>query len=218
MDESNDVPTLDFPFLPTPPGFHQNYMAGRHSGTGWFIFAARLEPPGWYPVTHPVDVRDGPTLSPGVSPGVSDMSSSSSVVSDESDGDAWLLSALPGPPSFRLAQHKVKGHRSRLLPVPWTLRLIVFRSDLRVQFHAGVWLWRVRSSRRFRLQTRPVSGMDVPSAVLRTDRWTMHNILANMDYLCTTPGFWSGSAFRSLLICWIRAQVRGYILYLGSSH
>ena len=76
------------------------------------------------------------------------MSSSSSVVTsgDEYDGDAWLLSALPGPPSFRLAQHRATGHRSRLLPVPWTFRLIVFGSDLRVQFHAGVWLGRVRSS------------------------------------------------------------------------
>ena len=65
-------------------------------------------------MTHPVDVRDGPTLSSPISPiacvstGVSDicMSSSSSVVSDGSDGDAGLLSALLGPPSFRLDQHK----------------------------------------------------------------------------------------------------------------
>ena len=57
-----------------------------------------------------MEVRDGPTLSSPispiacVSPGVSDicMSSSSSVVSDESDGDAGLLSALLGSPSLRL--------------------------------------------------------------------------------------------------------------------
>ena len=116
MDESNDVTTLDFPFLPTPPGLHRIIRPGdtpEPVGSP-LLFHSSPELPGWYPVTHPIDVQDQLTLSSPispiacVSPGVLDtcISSSSSVLSDESDGDAGLLSALQGPPSFRLAQHK----------------------------------------------------------------------------------------------------------------
>ena len=116
MDESNEVSTLDFPSLPTPPGFHRIIRPGDtpELASSPLLFDSSPKLPGWYPVTHPVDVRDGPTLQSPiipiacVSPGVSDicMSSPSSVVSDGSDGDVGLLSALLGPHSFRLSQHK----------------------------------------------------------------------------------------------------------------
>ena len=116
MDESNAVSTLKFPSLPTPPGFYWIMRPGDTLELAGFpsLFDSSPELPGWYPLTHPVDARDVPTLSSPfspiacVSPGVSEicMSSSSSVVSDGSDRDARLLTALLGPPSFRLAQHK----------------------------------------------------------------------------------------------------------------
>ena len=153
MDEWNDVTTLDFPSIPTPPGCHRVIRPGDTPGpvSSPLLFDSLPELPGWYPAMHTIDVRDGPTLTSPispiacVSPGVSDicMSSSCSVVSDESDGDAGLLSALLGPPSFLLAQHQA-GSPGLSSSSPWTFQLIVFRSDLRGMFHAGVWLGRAR--------------------------------------------------------------------------
>ena len=108
-----NVPTVDFPSIPTPPGFHLIVRPGDtpEPVSSPLMFDSLPELPGWYPATHTMDVRDGPTLSSPispiacVSPGVSAicMTSSSSVVSD---GDAGLLAALLGPPSFRLPQQK----------------------------------------------------------------------------------------------------------------
>ena len=154
--------------------------------------------------THPVDVRDGLTLSSPispiacVSPGVSDIckSSSSSVVSDgdAGDGDAGLLSALLGPPSFRLAQHRA-GRRSCLLPVPWTFRLIVVRSDLRVQFHAAVWLGRADFG----------NGCAFRSTTYRSSDYVQSS--GKYGYLCTTPGSWE----------WIGAPESARLLDQGPS-
>ena len=93
------VSTIGFPSLPAPPGFIQNVHPGDIP-----------EPAGTSSVFDSQDVlRLSLLLSPinrvpsGAS--VECLSSSSTVASDDSDGDAGLLSALLGPPSFGLAQH-----------------------------------------------------------------------------------------------------------------
>ena len=66
-----------------------------------------------------------------------------------------------------------------------------------------------RSCRKFHHRVSRVSGMDAPSAVLLNDHRIKFSNLESMGCHCTTPGFWSGSAFRSRLVCWIRVLVRG---------
>ena len=54
MDESNDVPTLDFPSIPTPPGFYRIIRPGDtpEPVSSPFLFDSSPELPGWYPLTH----------------------------------------------------------------------------------------------------------------------------------------------------------------------
>ena len=170
-----------------------------------------MVPPG-----APDDAQDVPSLSLSLSlidcvpPGALGecMCSSSSVASDNSDGDTGLLSALLGPPSFGLAHHTSESsdlsYYSAIDSWPGPLR-----SALRDLSHVGVWLGRARSCRKFHHRVSRVSGMDAPSAVLLNDHRIKFSNLESMGCHCTTPGFWSGSAFRSRLVCWIRVLVRG---------
>ena len=82
------------------------------------LFDSSLELHGWYPLTHPVDTRDVPTLSSPLlqlSVCLACMSDMHVflflVVSDESEEDVGFLTALLGPPFIRTgtAQGAVVG-------------------------------------------------------------------------------------------------------------
>ena len=104
MDDLDGVSTMGFPSLPAPPGFLQTVQLGdilESAGTS-SLFDSSPTLPWWYPPAPPDDAQDVLRLSLSLSPidrvpsgaSVECMSSSSSVASDDSDGDAGLLSAL----------------------------------------------------------------------------------------------------------------------------
>ena len=115
MDDLDGVSTLGFRSFPAPPGFLQTVRLGdiqEPAGTS-SLFDSSPTLPGWYPPATPDDAQDVLRLSLSLSlidrvpsgASVECLSSSSSVASDDYDGDAGLLSALLGPPSFGSAQH-----------------------------------------------------------------------------------------------------------------
>ena len=191
------------------------------SGASWHLFAvwlindaARMVPPGapgWCPgCTEFVFIALSNWL---CSPGSFGecLSSSSSVASDESDGDAGLLSVLLGPPTFGPAQHTSESsdlsYYSAIDSSAWPTQIGSPRPVPR---------WRLArracSCWKCHHLTSQVSGMDAPFAVLLTDHRIMISPLESMGCHCTTPGFWSGSALRSRLVYWIR------VLVCGSTH
>ena len=129
---------------------------------------------------------------------------SSSVASNDSDGDVGLMSALLGP------RHSVRRSvRPSRQTCRITVKLTVRPGPLRLAHRdlscIGDWLRRARSCRE-----------NAPFATLRTDRRITLSPLENMDCHGTTPGFWNGSVLQSRLVCWIRVLVRGYTRCPGS--
>ena len=189
-------------------GFHLHRALFRMSGRA--IFRSRLAPLHY--LIHHQRFPDGTPGTSGSRPRCAEiifdafsdcLCASSSVASDDSDGDAGLLLALLSPPSFSLAQRTSESSDFSFYSAVDSSAGLAQTSSPKHVPH-----WRLAQEGPF-LSKIPPSAMDAPFAVPLTGLRIMLSPLKSMGCRCTAPGFWNGSALRSWLVCWIRVLVHG---------
>ena len=207
FDELDGILTPRFPYLPAPPGFTPiaipDDILWPAGSTSIHDASPALRDPNLLELSlklSPID-RIPSEYSMGC------VSSSSSVASDDSYGDAGLLASLLGCSIGSVSRTSVSSEFSFYSAVDSPTGL----PQAGPQHLVPRWrlAWEGPFGQRFLNRTSGTLAVDMLSATLHTGPQTLPYPPGSMGCHCTTLDFWNGSTLRSRLNYWIKGLVLG---------